>query len=213
MTIARATSNGADDKRVKALRRREIAWRYRRREKQPFSMPALRCAELARLFCARYGPQLPDDDAGRADARLMAHHLAKMSGDPQRRVVDWLDVHAPWLISSERSKLLAEINTKPRRWRAEKLAQLLNLTEVDRQRLKITTIGSIDVTRAERTKRRKQAKREFIAAARRANGAVPRAEYEAQSLARTKPWRRSACPERHGIASASQHRETGPYPA
>src|SRR5262249_44520376 len=150
--------DAADDRRQQA-QRREIDRRHRRKQKQAFSMPAVRCAELARLFRHRYGNVLPNDDAGRPDARIMAHHLAKMAGDPQRRINNWLDVHAPWLKGPERDKLLNEVENKPRRWRAEKLAQLLNLKEVDRQRLAITTIGSVDVTRAERAKRRKQVKR------------------------------------------------------
>jgi hypothetical protein len=187
VAIEQTKPNGAD-KRTDALRR-ELARRHRRRRKQPFSMSAVRCAELGRLFDYRYGLVLPDDDAGRADARIMAHHLAGMSGDPQRRINNWLDTHAPWLIGTERAKLLAEIEERRRRWRGEKLAQLMRLTEAERRRLAITTIGSIDVTRAERAKRRKQAKREAIAAARRATGTKPRKEWlAAHSLTRTKPW-------------------------
>jgi hypothetical protein len=179
-----------DDRCQQALRREhKIARRRRRNGKQPFSMPAVRCAELNKLFRARYGLVLPDDDAGRADARIMAHHLAGMSGDPRRRINNWLGVHAPWLTGTERDKLLAEIQDRRRRWRGEKLAQLMRLTEVERRRLAITTIGSIDVTRAERAKRRKQAKRDAIAAARRASGTKPRKEWlAAHSLTRTKPW-------------------------
>jgi hypothetical protein len=204
MTTAKASTNGADDKRTQALRR-EIARRHRQKHK-PFSMAALRCAEISRLLVNRYGAILPDDDAGRDDARLMAHHLGRLSGDQRRRIVNWLDVYAPWFIGAERSKLLAEIDHKPRKWRADKLADRLRLTEAERHHLRITTIGAIDVTKAERTKRRKQAKREFIAAARRANGAIPRAEYEAKSLSQTKPW------EALGMSRASWYRAGKPNP-
>jgi hypothetical protein len=60
-------------------KRREIACRYKNSKKEfsePFSMAKQRVAELRRLFVARYGNQLPDDDAGRGDAKLMIDHIA-----------------------------------------------------------------------------------------------------------------------------------------
>jgi hypothetical protein len=85
MTTAAATINA---KLIKA-KRREIAIRYRQGKKpRPFSMAALRCAELNRLWADRYGAALPDDDAGRDDARITAHHLynnAMHHGTPDQR--------------------------------------------------------------------------------------------------------------------------------
>jgi hypothetical protein len=186
-------------------RHREIAARYKR--KRPlFSMAALRCAEINRFLQDRYGPIIEDDDAGRDDARLMAHHLAKLSGDQHRRVINWLDVRAPWLIGAERSKLLAEIDHKPRKWRADKLAHRLGLTEAVRRRLRITTIGAIDMTKAERAKRRKEATRQRKASARQSAGAQPRADYEANSLTQTKPW------DALGMSRASWYRAGKPTP-
>jgi hypothetical protein len=119
MTTAAATINA---KLIKA-KRREIAIRYRQGKKpRPFSMAALRCAELNRLWADRYGAALPDDDAGRDDARITAHHLALMSGDQRYRIVSWTRIWAPWMQQDELSRLIDAVLTKPLRWRADKLA-------------------------------------------------------------------------------------------
>jgi hypothetical protein len=194
-------------------RHAEIALRYdRKRDVERVSMAALRVADLKKLFYARYGRLLPDDDAGRDDAFVMAQHLAKRP-NPERRIPAWLSLNCPWMSQVDAQKLTARAITKPIRWRADKLAKRLNLMEAERQRLRITTIGAVDLDQAERTKRRKEAKRQAMAAARRAKGATPRAEYEAKSVSQTKPW------EAIGISRASwyrrhrQTRETGPCTA
>jgi hypothetical protein len=170
-------------------RHAEIALRYKPQQRERPSMAALRVADLRRLFVARYGHFLPDDDAGREDARIMAHCLARHPVDPRRRIAAWLELWAPWMISAEAGTLITTVMAKPLRWRADKLlAARLNLTEAERQRLGITTIGAIDLPKAERTKRRKHEARLRDQRRRRARGGKTRHEYEAKSLSRTKPW-------------------------
>jgi len=123
---------------------------------------AIRVAEIRRVYKDRYGETLPDDDAGREDARILAHHLAQLR-DPHRKVTSTLDTLAPWMRPDEVEAVLA----KPFRYGADKLAQRLNLTEADRRRLKVKTIGAVDMTREERkaaSKRRKRAAEEAEAA-------------------------------------------------
>jgi hypothetical protein len=76
----------------------------------------------------------------------------------------------------------------PRNFRADPLAKRIRLTDERRARLKITTIGSIDVPKKEREKRRKAKEIEQQRARRRKAGAKPRAEYEAGSIEKAKPW-------------------------
>ena len=52
--------------------------------------------------------------------------------------------------------LIADIAAHPIRWRADKLAHRVGLTDATRTRLGITTIGAIDVTREERAARRRE---------------------------------------------------------
>jgi hypothetical protein len=195
-------------------RHAEIARRYNlnQRERQPVSMAALRIGDLKRLFAARYGHELPDDDSGRDDALIMAHHLARQP-NAERRIPIWLGLNAPWMNTAEARELTGKVLAKPLRWRADKLAIRLNLHEAERQRLRITTIGAVDVDKAERLARRRIRGRQREEQRRRASSAKPRAEYEANSLTRTKPW------EALGISRATwyrlhrQPRETSPCAA
>jgi hypothetical protein len=54
--------------------------------------------------------------------------------------------------------------------------------------LRITTIGSVDVTNAERAAARKARKRQSKQAMRRAKGKLTRSDYLAQSKENAKPW-------------------------
>ena len=121
---------------AKQAQHREIARRYKRAKRRKVSLAALRIRDLNRLFRARYGETLPDDDSGRDDARIMAHHLASLSGDPRRHVLEWFKLRAPWLSLADADKLLIEAIAKPRRWRADRLAWRLRLIEVDRAALR-----------------------------------------------------------------------------
>lgn len=169
-------------------RHSEIAHRYDRgKRREPFSITAVRVAELTRLFASRYGRTLPDDDSGRDDAYVMVNHLS-LRPHAERRIPLWLGLWAPWMGEDEVKALTARVVDKPIRWRADPLGGRLNLVDVERQKLGITTIGAIDVDKAQRLERRKQKDRERKERRRRTDGAKPRAQYEAQSLSRIKPW-------------------------
>jgi hypothetical protein len=172
------------------LRSANVKWkgRARRRQSRP-SIASLRVAELARLFKARYGNVLPDDDAGRDDAAIMVHHLAALTGDPRPRVMGFIELRCPWMPIAEAKALLVETIAKPRRWRADKLAWRLRLTSADRATLKITTIGAVDKPKSERWHERQERTRAVKEGRRRAAGARKREEYEAASLARAQPWK------------------------
>src|SRR4051794_16491709 len=78
---------------ARRLQHNEVAWRYRRKRRRA-SRPKfvnIRKAELERLFADRYGRSLPDDDAGRADLRLMADHLCQLG---THHFVGWARVWA-----------------------------------------------------------------------------------------------------------------------
>ena len=93
---------------------------------------------------------------------------------------------------------------KPRRWRADTLGNHLGLREAERRHLRIVTIGSIEVTKAQRLKRRRERGRGRDEARRRSKGAKPRREYEANSISRAKPW------ERLGISRKTWYRRGKP---
>lgn len=145
--------------KLKAL----IALNYRRRPRlyHHVSIAALRSSELDRLFQARYGKELPDDDAGREDVVIMLNHLAQMSGDPRRRCRSWLKARAPWIGLGDSEAMIGEIIMEPKRYKADTLAWKLRLIDRDRTALKIRTIGAIDVGKDERIQRRKDRNNEL----------------------------------------------------
>jgi hypothetical protein len=65
---------------------------------------------------------------------------------------------------------------------------MLEITADERWRCSITTMDPIDETRAERRSLQRQSDRERKERERRAKGVTPRAEWEAKSLSRMKPW-------------------------
>jgi hypothetical protein len=172
-----------------AARKAEVALRHgpRRRDGRVHLAP-IRIAELCRLFRYRWGDILPDDDAGREDARIIAHHLAQLPGDQQRRIASWMGTWAPWMRLDEADRLIEAVLAKPFRWCADKLGKRLNLTEAVRTKLRITTIGSVDMTKAEREAARKARKRADMRQRRKNAGTKSRREYLAASTEQAKPW-------------------------
>jgi hypothetical protein len=194
----------------------EIARRYNAGQRdRPFSMTAVRIAELRRVFGDRYGRHgLPDDDAGEDDALIMCHHIARRPvPNHPKLMAAFLSSWAPWMPADRVSAMITTVTANPIRWTADKLGARLRLTEEERERLKITTIGSVDVTKAERARRRQEHKRRREHLRRRRQGAKPRSEYEAQALSRTKPWVALGMSRAGWYRAGKPSRETSPCPA
>lgn len=158
---------------------------------RPVPFATFRCVELEKLFQDRYGEQLPDDDAGRDDAEIMLHHLARRTLKPDQinwLMNDWLDRRAPWLADSERDELIARVIVNPLRFTADKLGTRLRLTAACRRRLGITTIGDTETTAEQRQQARAERKVSQKRYKRRAAGSKTRAEYLATALTAQKPW-------------------------
>jgi hypothetical protein len=173
---------------------RRIAQRHRgRRYDTAPLIPRLRVLELERFFVHAYGARsLPDDDAGRADLRLMADHLAQI--DP-RRIRIWAADWLPEITDAETDALIAEIGAC-KRWQADPLGRALGLDDATRTKLKIRTIGAVDCTKAQRKARRRRKRIAADRARRAAAGARP----HAQSAENLMPWIAA------GISRASYYR-------
>lgn len=155
---ARAMQRLRPSPEVVEAKKREIAKRYRRRRKRStFQMSAIRIAELNRLFEARHGIELPNDETGRQCVMIAAHHLILLAGLPQDRLMRWAYDRAPWLTVAEIEQILADVAAHPKTWRADSLAWLLKLTYADRQTLGIKTIGAIDCNKTQRAAKRRAA--------------------------------------------------------
>lgn len=192
-----------------AARHHEIEVRYRemarRKGRKPVTFAAIRAAELAQLYAARYGREIPDTDDGLVAVRVMLHHLARLR-NADRRMATWIDRHAPWLELPAAERLIREATEKPLRWKADKLAWKLHITAAERTELGLRTIGAIDQSTAQRLELATKRRRLSEEARRRNSGAKPRAEYEAHSLAKRQPWIAM------GISRAQWYRKGKPAP-
>jgi hypothetical protein len=109
-------------------------------------MRRLRLGNLTKLFQHRYGRELPDDDAGREDLRelllvvSLGPHL-----DTEKAMQNIIETRASWMAADERFALIANIERTPtsqRKPTAKDLGERLRLTNAERERLKLWTIGS-----------------------------------------------------------------------
>lgn len=180
----------AEIERTKAAKHAEIDHHYRFREKKKFGkryFGYLRIYDLQRLFHYRYGGfVLPEDDSGRDDLIIALHHLAQLLDNPEQHIQRWCSLWAPWMPANVLESLVAKVIANPKRWSADELAKQLGLTFADRMKLGIRTIGSIDVSKAERAKRRAALKRERDRQYRRLKRAAK--TLPAPRLAHSKPW-------------------------
>jgi hypothetical protein len=146
---------------------RRYAWQAQQRRKRLNEKPdrarlltLIRLRELERLNERRYGRLLPDDDAGREDLIVAAHHIAFLGGDVIKHIVGWARAWAPWMPFDEAKRLAERVAAEPRKWTADALAWRLRLTWAERTELGITTIGAFDKSKTEREVERKRKRRE-----------------------------------------------------
>lgn len=157
------------------------ARRDREARRRAFALPAGRVRDVVRFFAFTYGDAMPDDDAGREDFFILAHHVARLNGDPARNVESYARQWCPWMGNDELAAVIRRVLARPYRWGADKLGESLGLLDSVRTRLGITTIRPTDVPREQLEPRRRE---RWNAKRRRQT----RAEYEGNSFSRTKPW-------------------------
>jgi hypothetical protein len=218
------------------------AWRFHKslrvdaeRTGESTLLALIRMRELERIFSSRYGPTLPDDDAGRDDLNIAAHHIAHLGGEVASHIVAWARLWAPWTATGELEALTADVVSAPRKFTADTLGWRLRLSQHEREALEVTTIRAFDLNTDQRKAARKHRRRTNEQARRRARGAKPRPEYQANAISRSKPWqalgisratwyrrRRSASEGRESLGGSTlpkpasetlSRRETSPWPA
>lgn len=124
-------------------------------------MAAIRLAELTRWLHDTYGAGVELEPGPEAEkiATIFAHHIAALA-NPERRIAQWLAFYAPSIPPLEQERLIGNALGKPIHWNADKLAWKLRLTDEQRSRLKIRTIGAIDCNREQRKERDRQRRAE-----------------------------------------------------
>jgi hypothetical protein len=169
----------------------------------------LRLGNLRKLFRDRYGPTLPNDDAGREDLMEL---LLPISLGPHATIQmpNAIEVWAPWMQPGETGAIIDQINLMPiweRKPDARKLGERLGVTNGQRERLRLWTIAPCDMISNEMLWWRKIKKRERMRRLRQTRGQQSRAKYLAKhTTSKERPWIAL------GISRASWYRlrETSP---
>ena len=98
-----------------------------------------RLGDLRRLFRHRYGPVLPDDDAGSQDLIELLKPIS-LGRHPATRMRHEIELVAPWAGES----IIDEVSRLPiyeRKPKAEPLVQCLRVTNAEREALRLWTIA------------------------------------------------------------------------
>jgi hypothetical protein len=166
----------------------------------------LRYGALMKLFRHRYGYQFPDDDAGRDDLFVLLCVVSLAPSGSDKKVAHTIEMWAPWMPEWERElyvEHIGRLNIYERMPAAKELGERLNLSNAERERLRLWPIKPVDMTVEQLMEQRKTKERERHRRRRLANGAKPRATT-------AKPW------EAEGIPRSAWYRrrsETAPYAA
>ena len=151
----------------------------------------LRVGDLRRLFRARYGATFPDDDAGREDLAELLKPIS-LGPDPMTRMMNAIEVQAPWMSQVEADELVGYIGLQLPLWERRptgvSLGKRLIVSNAERERLRLWSIAPCDMTKEQMAEQRKAKHRARMAAKRRQAGVMPRVEYLAKSASRLKPW-------------------------
>jgi hypothetical protein len=189
MSMLHAAAPRLQSAKQVAARHREIDRRYKR-ARPPVDQSKLiagrRRNEIEDLIRYRHDV-LPDTDDRDMYLKLWCWHNTRSAHQHEdlKALGRRLGVELP---DAEVGATMAYVNRRPRRFSADSLGKQLMLTEDERTILGITTIGSHNVSRAERKQIRKALDVERKRKRRRAKGMKPRAVYLENSLSRTKPW-------------------------
>ena len=137
---------------------------------------------MNKLFAHRYGGyvsacgwQFPEDDAGREDLKILAHHYNPVA---LSRIIK---LRAPW---AHAEAIIEEVEGNPKRYRAAYLGKLLNFTGNEWRVLKLRTIAPVDLSR----EMRRYLSGVFANERRRKKRRMQGVKSQTESLSRTQPW-------------------------
>lgn len=196
--------------------------------KNQFSRAGKRLRDTEKLIRRRHGAALPDTDDVDIYLAPVARCFRRIAidkgkpaqlGDVIDRLGLWCDTWAPLAAVDLIADTARQVFSEPARFDLDdELGTAWRVTYAERQACRLTTIGCYDVDRRSRTvlakDRRRERDRLAKAEKRRAEGAVPRSVYEANSLSKTKPWEQMGITRRtyerrraagQHVASASPH--------
>jgi hypothetical protein len=154
--------------------------------KNSFDMPAMRRLEIERYARAL---DVADTDDFRSFLVAWQWHNPN-SKDAAGALMMAAKRMGGAITAAEAEQVIEEADTVHKCRKADALGRYLRLTDETRTALQIRTIGSVDISKQQRARRRKEQKRALERARRRTQGAKPRTEYlAANAISRLQPWK------------------------
>jgi hypothetical protein len=151
----------------------------RRRRNRNFDFAAKRRREI--VLHARYVGAAQTDDFDRWLIAWVWHNCK--AKDQVWSVMECAKNMGRKITEAEASAITEEASITRKHLSADNLARFLGVTYAQRQALRLTTIGSVNVSKRARKELRKRRDRMAKERKRRASGVLSRAEYEANSMA------------------------------
>jgi hypothetical protein len=152
----------------------------------------LRYGDLLKLIRYRYGANgVPDDDAGRPDLMELLYLASMAPAGAEKKVRNNIELYAPWMQTDEVEALIQHLSLTPHYQKvrtAEELGRLLQLTNAERERLRLWRIRPVDMTAEQLAQQTKERERTRRAAQRRKKGIRTKEAYLAELANRPKPW-------------------------
>ena len=105
--------------------------------------------DLRKIFRHRYGPTLPDDDAGREDLELLLRLISLSPREGEERMQFQIETLAPWMPETEAADLinnLLRLDLRLRRLSGKEAGKQVQLTNAERERLRAWSIAPVDIT-------------------------------------------------------------------
>jgi hypothetical protein len=151
-----------------------------------FNMARKRRQEIQALVLYRHCSLLNcDDELRQKYLEMAAYHLPKpKDGDLIFALHNWARGAGAKLPDTELDTIVDRVAGKARRFKADTLGRMLQLTYAERKALKIVTIGAADAGKKARALIRKQKRRQRERDRRKLRGARPHAD----SFMRQQPW-------------------------
>jgi hypothetical protein len=151
----------------------------------------LRYGALIKLFRHRYGHEFPNEDAGRDDLFVLLCVVSLAPSATDKKMAHVLSLWAPWMHADEAEMYVEHVNRLTiyeRMPAAKELGERLNLTNAERERLRLWPIAPVDVTVEQLIEQRAAKRRQQDAVRRRKQGVRSREAYLAELASRPRPW-------------------------
>jgi hypothetical protein len=159
--------------------------------------------QINRICRDRYGAIFPDNEDGRNHLMVLLHLQALHPTHGPEKMRNTIETRADWMAEDEMEMIigdLARLDSRYSRLCPDELREKLWITTADRERLKAWNVPPCDKSKEELAIYNKAKRNAQRRERRREAGIQPRADYEARSISRLKPW------ESEGVSRATWYR-------